>query len=69
MNIKKYLWSIVEDNSIKKGKVLDFFIQVLIFSSLISFSIETLTYLPENSIFAYWENNSEYFTFKNYFNY
>ncbi|MEK9820450.1 MAG: ion transporter [Pseudomonadales bacterium] len=50
MNIRKYLWSIVEDNTTKKGKVFDYFIQVLIFSSLLSFSIETLPNLPEWSI-------------------
>jgi voltage-gated potassium channel len=47
MNIRKHLWSIVEDNTTKKGKVFDFFIQVLIFSSLIAFSIETLPNLPD----------------------
>ncbi|MDA0885752.1 MAG: ion transporter, partial [Bacteroidetes bacterium] len=50
MNIKKNLWGIVEDNTTKKGKVFDFIIQVLIFSSLLAFSIETLPNLPEWSI-------------------
>lgn len=47
MNIRKYLWSVVEDNTTKKGKVFDFIIQILIFSSLIAFSIETLPNLPD----------------------
>jgi voltage-gated potassium channel len=50
MNMKKYLWSIVEDNTTQKGKVFDFFIQVLIFSSLLAFSIETLPNLSDWSI-------------------
>lgn len=45
--MKKFLRTIVEDNTTKKGKVFDFIIQVLIFLSLIAFSIETLPVLPE----------------------
>ena len=45
--MKKFLRTIVEDNTTKKGKVFDFVIQVLIFLSLIAFSIETLPVLPE----------------------
>jgi voltage-gated potassium channel len=45
--MKKFLRSVVEDNTSKKGKVFDFIIQALIFLSLIAFSIETLPNLPE----------------------
>jgi voltage-gated potassium channel len=45
--MKKFLRSVVEDNTTKKGKVFDFIIQALIFLSLIAFSIETLPNLPE----------------------
>ncbi len=45
--MKKFLRSVVEDNTTKKGKVFDFIIQALIFLSLIAFSIETLPSLPE----------------------
>jgi voltage-gated potassium channel len=54
--MKKFLRTIVEDNTTKKGKVFDFIIQVLIFLSLIAFSIETLPVLPEwiiNSLIAF----------------
>ena len=47
MMMKKFLRSVVEDNTTKKGKVFDFIIQALIFLSLIAFSIETLPNLPE----------------------
>ena len=47
MIMKKFLRSVVEDNTTKKGKVFDFIIQALIFLSLIAFSIETLPNLPE----------------------
>lgn len=47
MMMKKFLRSVVEDNTTKKGKVFDFIIQALIFLSLIAFSIETLPSLPE----------------------
>ena len=40
------LRSIVDDNTTKKGRIFDYFIQVLIILSLVSFSIETL---PDNS--------------------
>ncbi|MBT8252533.1 MAG: ion transporter [Flavobacteriaceae bacterium] len=40
------LRSIVEDNTTQKGKIFDYFIQVLIILSLVTFSLETL---PDNS--------------------
>jgi len=45
---KSQLKKIIEDNSTKKGRYFDFFIQGLILISLISFSIETLPELPNN---------------------
>jgi len=47
MKIKKQLRSVIEDNTSKKGKIFDYFIQVLILLSLIAFTIETL---PDNSV-------------------
>jgi voltage-gated potassium channel len=44
--MKEKLRSIIEDNSSKKGKIFDYFIQILILLSLIAFTIETL---PNNS--------------------
>lgn len=44
--MKEKLRIIVEDNTTKKGKVFDYFIQFMILSSLITFTIETL---PNNS--------------------
>ncbi|MBP8793411.1 MAG: ion transporter [Lutibacter sp.] len=44
--MRKKLKNIIEDNTSKSGKTFDYFIQVLILISLISFSIETL---PKNS--------------------
>jgi len=44
--MKEFIRSIVEDNTTKKGRVFDYFIQTLIMLSLISFSVETL---PNNS--------------------
>lgn len=43
---KQKLREIIEDNSTRKGRILDYIIQFLILLSLISFSIETL---PDNS--------------------
>ena len=40
--MKKKLRAIVEDNTTKKGKYFDYFIQLVIVLSLISFSLETL---------------------------
>lgn len=44
--MKDKLRILIEDNTTKAGKIFDYFIQVLILISLISFSIETL---PNNS--------------------
>jgi voltage-gated potassium channel len=44
--MKKKLRKIIEDNTSKKGRVFDYFIQILILLSLVSFTIETL---PNNS--------------------
>jgi len=40
--LKKQLWVILEDNTTKKGRYFDYFIQILIFLSLVSFSLDTL---------------------------
>ena len=45
--MKKRLWYILEDNTTKKGKYFDYFIQALIFLSLVSFSLDTLPNLSE----------------------
>ena len=45
--IKKQLWGILEDNTTKKGRYFDYFIQTLILLSLASFAIVTL---PDLSI-------------------
>ena len=48
-NLKEYLWTIVEDNTTRRGKTFDYVIQVLIFISLISLPLETLPDLTERS--------------------
>jgi voltage-gated potassium channel len=45
--MKKKLRAIVEDNTTKKGKYFDYFIQLIIVLSLISFSLETLPNISE----------------------
>ena len=45
--MKKRLWDILEDNTTKKGRYFDYFIQALIFLSLVSFSLDTLPNLSE----------------------
>ena len=45
--MKKKLRTIVEDNTTKKGKYFDYFIQLIIILSLISFSLETLPNISE----------------------
>tara|TARA_B110000090_G_C13273433_1_gene405027 strand:+ start:49 stop:777 length:729 start_codon:yes stop_codon:yes gene_type:complete len=45
--MKEKLRIIIEDNTSPKGKVFDYFIQILILLSLVAFTIETL---PNNSI-------------------
>jgi voltage-gated potassium channel len=44
--MKDQIRKIVEDNTSRKGKLFDYFIQVLILSSLVAFAIETI---PNNS--------------------
>ena len=44
--MKEKLRIIIEDNTSKKGKIFDYFIQVLILFSLIAFTIQTF---PDNS--------------------
>ncbi len=46
--MKNILWSILEDNTTKKGRYFDYFIQALIFLSLVSFSLDTLPNLSED---------------------
>ena len=46
--IKNKLREIVEDTSTKKGKYFDYFIQLIIILSLVSFSLETLPDIPED---------------------
>ena len=46
--IKNKLREIVEDTSTKKGKYFDYFIQLIIILSLISFSLETLPNISED---------------------
>ena len=46
--MKKKLREIVEDTSTKKGKYFDYFIQLIIILSLISFSLETLPNISED---------------------
>jgi len=46
IQMKKKLRSLIEDNTTRNGKLFDYFIQVIILISLISFAIETL---PNNS--------------------
>lgn len=46
--MREYLYSIIEDNTTQSGKKFDYFIQVLIILSSISFSIDTLPNLSES---------------------
>lgn len=46
--IKKQLWIILEDNTTKRGRYFDYFIQTLILLSLASFSLDTLPDLSVN---------------------
>lgn len=43
---KEYLRKIVDDNTTRKGRIFDYFIEILILISLIGFTLETL---PDNS--------------------
>ena len=40
--MKKQLWLILEDTTTKRGRYFDYFIQILILLSLVSFSLDTL---------------------------
>ena len=40
--MKKQLWLILEDTTTKRGRFFDYFIQILILLSLVSFSLDTL---------------------------
>ena len=46
--MKKKIREIVEDTTTKKGKYFDYFIQLIILLSLISFSLETLPNISED---------------------
>lgn len=46
MSFRRKLRSIIDDNTSKKGKVFDYFVQSLILLSLVAFSLETL---PNNT--------------------
>lgn len=46
--MKKQLLYILEDNTTKKGRYFDYFIQTLIFLSIVSFSLDTLPSLSIN---------------------
>lgn len=48
--MKERIRLIVEDNSTKAGRYFDYFIQILIVGSLVSFSIETLPYNSERTL-------------------
>lgn len=45
--MRKYLYSIIEDNTTPRGRRFDYFIQALILLSLVSFSIDTLPNLSD----------------------
>jgi voltage-gated potassium channel len=40
--VREWLYNIIEDNTTKRGRIFDFFIQSLIILSLVGFAIETL---------------------------
>lgn len=50
MKIRNSLWTIIEDNTTKKGQLFDYFIQILIVLSLVSFSIESLPNLSDKTL-------------------
>lgn len=57
---KKELRNILDDNTTRKGKIFDFIIQILIFTSLIAFAVETIPGISYNTkVFL---NFIEYFT-------
>ena len=47
--MKKQLWLILEDTTTKRGRYFDYFIQILILLSLVSFSLDTLPNLSYNT--------------------
>ena len=47
--MKKQLWLILEDTTTKRGRLFDYFIQILILLSLVSFSLDTLPNLSYNT--------------------
>ena len=47
--MKEKLRLIIEDNTTLKGKVFDYFIQILILLSIVTFTFETL---PDNSVYT-----------------
>jgi|TARA_B110000261_G_scaffold33107_1_gene38171 voltage-gated potassium channel len=47
--MKKQLWLILEDTTTKRGRYFDYFIQILILLSLVSFSLDTLPNLNYNT--------------------
>jgi voltage-gated potassium channel len=47
--MREKLWSIIEDNTTKKGRIFDYCIQSLILLSLVAFAIETLPGLSEQT--------------------
>lgn len=48
--MREKLRRIVEDNTTKKGKIFDYFIQLLIIASLVAFAIETLPNISEATL-------------------
>ena len=48
--MKRYIRSIIEDNTTTKGRIFDYFIQILILLSLVAFSIETFPNNSDNTI-------------------
>ena len=57
---KEELRNILDDNTTRKGKIFDFIIQILIFTSLIAFAVETIPGIShETNLFL---NFIEYFT-------
>jgi voltage-gated potassium channel len=47
--MKKQLWLILEDTTTKRGRYFDYFIQILILLSLVSFSLDTLPNINYNT--------------------
>lgn len=45
--MRERLWNIIEDNTTRKGRIFDYFIQSLIMLSLVAFAVETLPDLSQ----------------------